>query len=118
MILGKKTSEEITVPVTTLDTELEQVKEISLMKWDVQGYEAEVLDGAVDVLQRTKVLFTEITYVPYYQGDIQFSQLHPLITSRTPLRLWGISTPHCSKSGKPLWADAVYVNDHLLGDLS
>ncbi len=99
----------VQVPVLTLDESLAGQDEISLLKIDVQGYEPQVLDGARMTLNRTRVLMIEVTFTPYYHGDLQFGALNQLITSLAPLRLWGISTPHCAPSGKPMWADAVYV---------
>ncbi len=99
----------VRVSVTTLDEDLRSCDEISLLKLDVQGYEPQVLMGARTVLQRTQLLMVEVTYSSYYRGDMQFEDLHQLIRSLSPLKLWGISAPHCAPSGKPMWADAVYV---------
>lgn len=97
------------VPLTTLDESLSGCEEISLLKLDVQGYEPQVLAGGCAVMQRTQSLIVEVTYSSYYEGDMQFADLHQLITSTAPFELWGISAPHCAPSGKPMWADAVYV---------
>ena len=106
----------VCVPLTTLDEDLRDRTEISLLKIDVQGYEPQVLEGARAILKRTEVLMMEVTYSSYYQGDMQFADLHRLVTSIAPFRLWGISAPHCAPSGKPMWADAVYVRvDKFLG---
>jgi FkbM family methyltransferase len=100
---------QVTVPLISLDEALKEYEEITLLKVDVQGYEPQVFAGACEVLQRTKVLLTEVVYVPYYRGDTQFDALHKIITSTAPFRLYGISEPLCSPVGEPLWADAVYV---------
>lgn len=102
---------DILVPMTTLDEDLQAYDEISLLKVDVQGYEPEVFAGARSVLRRTRILMAEVTYSPYYRGDLQFENLNRLITSLSALKLWGISAPACSPSGKPLWADAVFMQD-------
>ncbi len=98
----------IQVPMGTCDEELQGVDEISLLKVDVQGYEPQVFAGAHSVLAHTRVLMVEVTYSSYYHGDLQFQEMDRLITSLSPLKLWGISAPHCSPTGQPLWADAVY----------
>jgi FkbM family methyltransferase len=102
-------SKQVLVPMTTLDQQLHEWDEITLLKIDVQGYESQVLAGARQVLRRTRTLMIEITYVPYYQGDCQFDSLFHLITSMSELELYGISAPHCSADGRPLWADAIFV---------
>ncbi|SIO55288.1 methyltransferase, FkbM family [Singulisphaera sp. GP187] len=103
-------TEEITVPISTLDHELSSYDEISLLKLDVQGYESQVIEGGKDVLKRTKILMTEIVYNSYYENDSCALDLVNLITTASPLRLWGISAPGCSPSGRPLVADAIFVN--------
>jgi FkbM family methyltransferase len=102
-------SKQIEVPITTLDHDLRDYDEISLLKIDVQGYEPEVLKGARDVLQRTLILMVEIFYTPYYNGAASFEELLQLITSVSPMKLWGITGPAVAKDGKPIWADAIFV---------
>ncbi|MDB5082592.1 MAG: methyltransferase, FkbM family [Chloroflexi bacterium] len=101
----------VSVPLQTLDNALSREDEISLLKLDVQGYEPEVLAGGRAVLQRTRVLITEVVYVPYYQGDVQFGTLHNQITSLAPFKLYGISAPSCTADGQPMWADAIYIQN-------
>lgn len=105
-----KTPRQIKVPMTTLDDTLKKYPEISLLKIDVQGYEPEVLAGAHATLKRTKALMIEIVYAPYYHDDVQFDTIHQLVTSLAPLKLYGISAPgYHPDTGRPLWADAIYV---------
>ncbi len=102
---------QIQVPVRILDEDLRDQAEISLLKIDVQGYEPQVFAGGPLVLRRTRALMVEVTYSSYYHGDVQFDELHRLISSIAPFKLWGISAPHCDAAGKPMWADAVYVQN-------
>jgi FkbM family methyltransferase len=102
-------TEQIVVPMTTLDDALSDCDEVSLLKLDVQGYEPEVFAGARTVLKRTRILMTEITYAPYYHGDLQLESYLDLIRSLSSLRLWGISAPGCSPLGRPMSADAIFV---------
>jgi FkbM family methyltransferase len=111
--LDESRQERIVVPVTTLDDALREYDEISLLKLDVQGYEAEVLKGAHRTLKRTRVLMTEVLYAPYYQGASAFDDLYRLITSIAPFRLRVVSDPKRSAEGLPLWADAVFVLDEI-----
>jgi FkbM family methyltransferase len=104
---------QIIVPVTTLDDELKEYSEISLVKLDVQGYEPEVIAGAKEVLMRTKVLVTEVTYTSCYKGDMQIEAYIQLIESVANFRLWGITAPKLSSSGQPIFADAVFVRQDL-----
>jgi FkbM family methyltransferase len=99
----------LTVPMTTLDEHLAETTEISLLKIDVQGFEREVLEGARKSLLRTRAVMLEVLYVPYYEGDSQFGELHRHLTSIAPFRLYGVSAPSMDEARRPIWADAVYV---------
>lgn len=55
---------EIKVEVTTLDTRLNKLKQIDVLKVDVEGFEPVVFRGAKKTLERTSVLFFE-----YNQAD-------------------------------------------------
>lgn len=50
----------IPVPVATLDEFTTDLKEINLLKIDVEGYECEVLAGATSTLQKTQVAYVEL----------------------------------------------------------
>jgi FkbM family methyltransferase len=99
----------MTVPMTTLDEHLSDEAEISLLKIDVQGFERDVLEGARRTLSRTRAVMLEVLYVPYYVGDSQFGELHRVLTDIAPFRLYGVSEPSTDEAGRPIWADAVYV---------
>ena len=61
------------VSISTLDNQLEVLdldpKNIFL-KLDVQGYEAEVLKGAVKSMSRIPLCYLEVSIVPLYEGEI------------------------------------------------
>lgn len=96
----------IEVPVQRLDDVLADVAEVSLLKIDVQGGERAVLAGASTTLGRTKMLLIEVNFVSHYEGDILFSELHPLL-ERHGFMLINLSPPF-RIHGKVLWADALY----------
>jgi FkbM family methyltransferase len=107
--MSQDDTEQIVVPMNTLDDALSDCDEVSLLKLDVQGYEPEVFAGARTALKRTRILMTEVTYTPYYHGDLQLESYLDLIRSCSNLRLWGISAPGCSPLGRPMSADAIFV---------
>lgn len=111
--ISQDNSKQITVSMTTLDNDLKEYDEISLLKIDVQGYEHEVLLGAKEVINKTKVLMIEVHYHPYYKDSLSFEDLWGLIRSIAPMKMWGISNPHCLPSGRPVWADAVFVQKDI-----
>jgi FkbM family methyltransferase len=95
------------VPLVTLDGVLSSVDRIGLLKIDVQGFELEVLKGAVDVLQRTNAVLLEINYVPHYQNAVSFEDLFSFLQERN-FTLRGVSAPFGDRYGAPLWADAIF----------
>jgi len=57
----------IDVQVNTLDSILHDVKQINLLKIDVEGYEKFVLEGALQTMQRTGVILFE-SWDKHFQG--------------------------------------------------
>jgi hypothetical protein len=89
---------------------LRHLSSIDLLKIDVQGFEASVLRGAREVLQRTRFLLIECNVASHYEGDSLFPELHRiLIQSR--MTLYNLSEP-VRLGGRALWADALYVREH------
>jgi FkbM family methyltransferase len=68
---------ERTVPVTTLDTycSSQAIGSVHLLKIDVQGYELEVLRGAVQTLPRVSYVFVEAGIKPLYEGAPSFAEI-------------------------------------------
>jgi FkbM family methyltransferase len=104
----------IDVPVVTLDAQLRDVDEVSLLKLDVQGYESEVIAGATAVLERTRCLVTEVMYErDYYAGALPCLELARYIEQVSPLRLSCVSAPALAPDGRGAWADAIFVDSRL-----
>lgn len=98
----------IKVPLTMLDTEIPADAVVGLLKIDVQGFETQVLDGAIRTLARTAAVMLEINYTEHYSASGRFEVVHHRLAG-AGFRLHGVSCPYMSR-GVPLWADAVYVN--------
>ncbi len=96
----------IAVKVEPLDEILRDYEKISLLKIDVQGYERELLLGAVETLRKTDYVLVEVNFVSHYQNDIQFPELDRIMSSHG-FMLANLSQPFI-KQERVLWADALY----------
>jgi FkbM family methyltransferase len=74
--------EQIQVPVRTLDSLLAgraSAEPIDLLKVDVQGNELKVLQGAQQSLQRTRLIWIEVSFRPLYEGSAVFSDVYDFL---------------------------------------
>ena len=99
----------VRVPLTTLDELTHDLREISLLKIDVQGSERAVLAGARQTLAKTRWLLVEANFRSHYENDMLFPELHTHITA-AGFVLTGLSSPYV-RSGVALWCDALYERE-------
>jgi FkbM family methyltransferase len=70
------------VEVDTLDAMFEKTGLMGpvLLKLDVQGYEMAALKGGRELLERVDAVLTEASFVPFYEGQALFDELHEWLT--------------------------------------
>jgi len=107
-----QTSDEkiITVKVTRLDDILDakQLKRDIFMKIDVQGLEDKVIKGGEKILEITKLLLIEMSFVPFYNGQPLFEEVHDQL-KKLGFRFSGIKNQvNSSKTGQPLFCHCLY----------
>lgn len=73
-----------------------------LLAMDTQGYELEVLKGATETLRSVKVVYTEVSNVPLYEGSALVEDLDAF------LQPFGFKRVRTDWTGGT-WGDAVYV---------
>lgn len=102
----------ILVDLTTLDLYCKEnnIRTIDLLKLDTQGHERECLEGAGDILNRTKVIYTEIMFFDMYEISYNFYDIEKLIVPKG-FSLYSIPRSHNEKqSDKIGWVEAIYCN--------
>lgn len=104
----------MTVPTSRLDDVLSGP--IDILKLDLQGYELEALRGAGNLLSQTRVVLTEVGFLPIYEQAPTFCDIHEFLKPRefeihelyVHYMFWG-------PQGRLEWGDALYLN-HAFDD--
>jgi FkbM family methyltransferase len=107
----------IKVKTFTLDhiCEDQQLSGIDLLKIDVQGAEHLVLNGGIEALKKTKLVYTEFSFQPLYDQSSVFFDLYNFFYAHGFI-LASISSGFSSAEGELLQGDALFVNKSLLID--
>lgn len=100
----------ITVPVTTLDNISNELNLVSpvLLKLDVQGYEANVLKGAVETLKSVDYVLLEASFKPMYEGELLFTEIVELMQDYGFKFLRPVDFLSDDKTGEILQIDALF----------
>lgn len=112
----KYLAEQSTVDVrtVTLDDECQRLNldHIDLLKMDAQGGELDILRGAANLLQskRIKVIYTEVNFVPLYDGSALYHDLAKLLEG-FGYRLHNLYNLVSDRNGNLSWGDAIFVID-------
>ena len=83
----------------------------SFIKIDTQGFEWQVLDGAVDTLKSAQGIMLEMSLVPLYEGQHLWRDLIHRMEAEG-LTLWAIQNgfvDHCT--GRSLQVDAIFIRN-------
>jgi FkbM family methyltransferase len=89
------------LPAATLERDI-------LIKIDVQGVEDRVIRGGQAVFSAAKIVLVEMSFVPIYQGQPLFEEVHRLLEA-CGLRLAGFKNQiDQPQTGQPLFAHCLY----------
>jgi FkbM family methyltransferase len=102
--------------VTTIDEfcKKEAIKEIQILKLDIQGGELLALKGAVEKLSAGAIslIYTEIEFVPLYKGQALFYEICDFL-SGYGYTLFDMYEPQYAKNGQVIWGDAIFLSPLL-----
>ncbi len=107
---------EVSVKKISYDQLVANEAEVSILKLDIQGAEMKVLNNSREGLQRTKSVIIEVTFTPHYEGDSGFPELHDLMAQKG-FGLYRLALPY-DRGARALYADAVYVREDILQQLT
>ncbi|WP_345102498.1 FkbM family methyltransferase [Nocardioides kongjuensis] len=83
----------------------------TLLKIDTQGYEAEVMAGAGDLLGRFDGMQLEVSFVELYEGQ-QLAEQTIAVLREHGYRLQSLETGFSDPTGRLLQCDVLVVRDH------
>src|SRR5439155_20000593 len=89
-----------------------------LLKIDVQGAELEVLCGAAELLKdgRVGVIFTEVAFVPHYEGAPLMHELWRHLAERR-FSLYDLTPELYGRDGQLRYGDAIFVSPAVRRDV-
>ena len=107
----KNINDTVKVESNTLNNYVEnkKISKIDILKMDVQGGEALVLEGGKSILSNVDVILTEVNFYDLYTKSHSFSDIEKYLLPEG-FKLYDIS--HISKNpmnGRTDWIDAVYA---------
>lgn len=106
---GTEKQNEISVRLSTLDAQFEQVDlgPDTLLKLDVQGAELAVLKGATNVLHKIAWIYAELSFVELYLGQEPACEVVSYLAARG-FELSGVYNVQYSNKGLSLQADVLF----------
>jgi FkbM family methyltransferase len=101
----------VEVPQVRLEDELKDIGEIDLLKLDLQGSELEALKGCGKLLERIKIITTEIEFVSLYDGQPLFGDIDVYLRAHG-FKMLNLYELYTHPDGQLTAGDAVYLNTH------
>jgi FkbM family methyltransferase len=85
-------------------------KDKVMIKIDTQGYEKNVIDGAIESLKRISIIQLEMSIVQLYEGEMLLPEMIKYIENKG-YQLFSLENGHYNRqTGQLLQADGIFVN--------
>jgi FkbM family methyltransferase len=111
-----KTIDHLQVETTTIAAIAEQynIKQIDLLKLDIQGSELSALKGADQLLSEKQILFiaAEVEFIEIYSHQPLYHDIANYLTSKN-YKLYSIYNIHYDINNRTSWADAIFVSNTI-----
>lgn len=107
-----RTARQESINVTTIDTFMRAngpLEEELLLKLDIQGYELEALNGALENLSRFKLIQAELSFTKVYEGAPLYKEVIAFLESYGFEIFTFIPAFIDSKTGRMLQADGIFI---------
>jgi len=103
------------IKTLTLDSIIneQQILNIDFIKIDVQGAEHLVLQGGIETLKITKLVYAEFSYKPLYENSSTFFDLYKIFYENN-FMLVNVTGNFVSANGELLQGDALFINKALM----
>jgi len=98
-------SERFMVEVSVMDDEIPKNHSYNFLNMDVQGYELEVLKGAIKTLKKIQYIYTEVNRNEVYKNCAMIEQIDEF------LKPFGFN--RVKESWKGEWGDAFYIKENV-----
>ena len=102
--------EQVDVDVVSIDEycKAQGIKQVDILKLDLQGYDYKALLGASLTLQNVQVVQVEVLFAEIYQGCNLFPDILTLMRGHG-FSLYTLCGIHYGKNDELLWSDAIFV---------
>ena len=111
-----KTEKILDVDMVRLDSILPAGKNIDILKLDLQGYELEALKGAIGILDKVKIIISEVEFIPLYNGQPLFSDLDIFLRNKG-FRLFNFYHLYTFPNGQMDAGDALFIREDIARNL-
>jgi FkbM family methyltransferase len=104
-------STSVKVKVRKLDDIAKELdlKENILLKLDVQGYEDKVIAGGGETLKRVRVVISETSFLPLYEGQTLFRDVHGFLEKAGFVFQGNLNQMFNPSDGRIVSADSIFV---------